>query len=97
LVRVSCGAVACKAKVSGNLSVPRTSSTRKHRYALRAVKREIAARKSVNLRVPITARGRRAVRKAMDAGRRSTVRLTVTARPASGSTRRRALKIVITG
>jgi WD40-like Beta Propeller Repeat len=99
LVRVSCGAVACRAKVSGKLSVPRTRSTHKRKYVLRAAKKSIAAGKTVTLRLRLTGAAIRKARKALRAGRHSTVRLTVSGTDAMSASDRqkRAFKVIVTG
>jgi dipeptidyl aminopeptidase/acylaminoacyl peptidase len=98
-VRVGCGAVGCRAKASGKLSVPRTRSTRKRTYSLRSAKRLIAAGRTATLHLRLTRNAVLKARKALKKGRRSTVRIGVTSTDAKASSDRqsRSFKVVITG
>ncbi len=98
-VRVRCGSTPCTVKAAGKLFVRRTRSTSKRSYALRAARRSIAKRKWVTLHPRLTRRARREARRALRAGRRSNVRLTITATKKVTATKplKRTRSVILTG
>jgi hypothetical protein len=90
-VIASCGAEACTAVASGNVSVPGASRV----YRLRPVERSVAAGRKAKLKVGVPKKALRAIRAALRHNRKITAKLTVRAADKAGNVRTKRRSVTL--
>lgn len=83
--RVVCPDEPCRASATGSVRVPRVGAVRARTYTLEVVTRSIAQGTTQRFRPRVSAAARRAIRRALRAGRQVIVRFTVTVADTTGN------------
>lgn len=92
-VKVSCPDEACGVKAQGIVRVPKVGRIKATTYRLKQVVKEIAKDKRVTLRLKLSAKARRAIKRALRRHKTVTIELTIRVSDAAGNTRTRARTI----
>jgi hypothetical protein len=94
-IRAGCGREACRVRASGLIRVPRVGATPARVMRVGPVTRQVAANRRTTLELAVSSSARRAILRALRAGRRVSAAVTVTATGAENrtATKRRSVRL----